>query len=57
MDETECRIAFQLGIDDDTHGVKVVDLIKALVLIEHLTVNAVYRFDTALQSKMDMIFG
>ena len=56
MDDTQHGIALHLGIHDDTHGVKVINLVKALVLVEHLAVYAVHRLDASLQREVDMVF-
>ena len=42
------RVAFQLRVHDDTHCVKVIYLVEALVLVVHFAVNTVYGFYSAL---------
>ena len=55
MDNAKHGITLQLGIYDDTHGVKVIDLVKALSLRKHLFIDAVNRLDSTLQRVRDMI--
>ena len=50
MYKTENCIAFKLCINDYTHSVEVVNFIKGFVLIEHLTVYAIYGFYTSLKA-------
>ena len=57
VDYTEHGIAFKLGTHDYAQRVKVVYLIKALVLIIHLAVYAVYRFDAPLKHKVNIVLA
>ena len=56
VNHAERRIAFQLCFYDDAERVKIVDFVKALVLVVHFPVDAVDALDSALQRKMNMIF-
>ena len=40
MDDTERRITVFDRINDDTHGKQIIDLVKRLILVDHLFVNA-----------------
>ena len=57
MNYSENGIALKLRINDYSDSVKVVDLIKAFVLIIHLLINAVNRLYTSFKRKMYFIFG
>ena len=47
MNDAQNRIALKLCLGNDTQGVKIINLIKALVLFKHLAIDAVDVFDTA----------
>ena len=52
MYDSERGVALKLGIDDYSEGVEVVYLVKALILVEHLAVDAVHRFDASLEGEV-----
>ena len=56
MYKSKRRIAFKLCINDYSQSVKIVYLIKALIMVIHLVIDAVRRFDTALKRVGNMIF-
>ena len=57
MNKTESCVTLKLGIDDYSYCIEVVYLIKRLVLRIHLSVKAVYRFNSTLKIKVDVVFG
>ncbi len=56
VDNSQNNIALGLGIYDNTQGIKIVNLVKALVLVVHFLINAVNRFDAPLQGKSNVVF-
>ena len=57
VDKSERGVALELGIDDYSHRVEVIDLVKALILIEHLAVDTVYGFYSSRKLEMYVILA
>ena len=55
VNNAQRRITFQFVIHDNAESVKIIHLIKALVLIEHLPIDAVYGFNAALKREADIV--
>ena len=56
MYNSERSITFKLSVHDYTYGIKIVYLIKALVLVIHLFIYAVYRFDATFKRAFYAVF-
>ena len=56
MNDTKRGIALKLRVNDYSYGVKVVYLVKTLILVIHLFVDAVDRFYSSLKREMNMVF-
>ena len=56
MDDAEGGIALQLRVHDDADGVEVVDLVEALVLLEHLAVDRIDGLHAAFEGEVDVVF-
>ena len=57
VNDAQYGIALKLGIDQHAQRVKIVYLVEAFVLLEHLAVDAVYRLYSAVEREVYPVFG
>ena len=57
MNQTERGVAFQFGVHDDAQGVEIVDLVEGLVLVVHLAVDGIDRFDAPLEREVNVVLA